>query len=143
MTHTTRTRRKLDESTYELVEVVEAYLIDGVEVSREEWEETLPGNKPGANDSVGVGMLPATSCAAWPILSDGFGVHPEQVEEARAHATKMGTPCDFDPKTGCAIFTDPAQRRAVLKSHFMHDRNDVGGGQSRTYKPTIGREDYV
>jgi hypothetical protein len=143
MIHTTRTHRELDDTTCEFVEVVDAWLIDGVEVSREEWEATLPGARPDANDSVGLAMLPAGHCNAWPILSDGFGVHPEQVEEARAHATAVGTPCDFVPETGQAIFTSQQHKREVLKAHFMHDRNDIAGGQSRTHKRKIGRDEYV
>jgi hypothetical protein len=143
MIHTTRTHRELSDTTYEFVEVVDAWLIDGVEVAREEWEATLPGNRPDAYDTDQPFGSPSKSCAAWPILSDGFGVHPEQVEQARAHAASVGTPCDFVPETGQAIFTSQQHKREVLKAHFMFDRNDIAGGQSRTHKRKIGRDEYV
>jgi hypothetical protein len=145
MKHTTRTHRRLNDTTYELEEVVDAYLIDGVEVTKEEWEQALPGNQPGANDEVGVSMLPAGHCNAWPILSDGFGVHPEQIEQAEAHARSVGAPVEFmRDGSGRAIFTSKQHQRDVLKAHNMHNRDDNAGGQSRTVKrPTIGREEYI
>lgn len=144
MKHTTRTHRRLNDTTYELEEVVDAYLIDGVEVTKEEWEATLPGSRPDAYETDRPFGGPPVSCAAWPVLSDGFGVDPSQVEEAEAHARSVGTPCEFmRDGTGRAIFTSQQHQRDVLKAHYMHNRDDNGGGQSRTVKRKIGREEYI
>lgn len=142
MIQTTCTKQVYNDTTDEWDEVVTAYLIDGVEVSQEVWEAALPGAKPDAFDSVGVGMLGAKNCSAWPILSDGFAVDPSQVEEAREHCKAIGTPCDFLPD-GRAVFTSQRHQREVLRAHHMIHRNDNAGGQSRTYKRQIGREEYI
>ena len=126
------------------VEIVEAYFVDGTEVTEEEYNDLLPGSQPGAMDEVGVAMLGAKNCGAWPVLSDAFGVHPSQVEAAEAACRAQGVPCEYTRDgTGRAIFTSQQHMRDVLRNNGMHHKQDVGGGQSRTYKPTIKREDYV
>ena len=60
---------------------------------------------------------------AWPIYSDGAGVHPSQVVEAMEHAANNGVPTRFHPETGQAIFESRGHRKAFLRMRGMHDRS--------------------
>lgn len=60
----------------------------------------------------------------WPILSDSIGVHPDQIEEARAESIRIGIPTDFTPD-GRAILRTPGHRKRYVQAHGMHD-NDGG-----------------
>ena len=55
-----------------------------------------------------------------PILSDGAGVHPDQVGEARAEAKKHGIPVEYT-SDGRAIFTSHTQRKKALKKLGLVD----------------------
>lgn len=58
----------------------------------------------------------------WPMYSDALGVHPDQIEEARAHAEACGVPTDFTPD-GRAILRSPKHRKLLARTLAMHDRN--------------------
>ena len=57
-----------------------------------------------------------------PIMSEGAGCHPSQVNEMKQHAAKHGVNTDYT-KDGRAIFTSRSHRAAHLKAFGMHDRN--------------------
>tara|TARA_R100000458_G_C8126136_1_gene143026 strand:- start:118 stop:477 length:360 start_codon:yes stop_codon:yes gene_type:complete len=57
-----------------------------------------------------------------PILSEGAGCHPTQIDEMKKHAAKHGVNTEYT-KDGRAVFTSRAQRAAHLKAFNMHDRN--------------------
>ncbi len=65
------------------------YLIDGKEVTREEYEEAFP-DQP-------LGIFGTHHAAGWPVISDSLAVHPNQVEEATEDAKKKGVPTEFLP----------------------------------------------
>lgn len=58
----------------------------------------------------------------WPLLSDAAGVHPAQVGEATAEATKVGVPTNFT-EDGRAIFTSAGHRKKFCEAHGLFDRN--------------------
>lgn len=64
--------------------------------------------------------------AGWPMHCEASGVHPAQVDEARAQSVKDGCPTDFD-RFGRAILRDRKHRAAYLKSRGIFDR---GAGYS-------------
>lgn len=63
--------------------------------------------------------------AGWPLHSDALGVWPSQVQEAEAHACKIGVPTSFDPKTGKCILRDRTHRARYLRANGVKD-NDGG-----------------
>lgn len=65
--------------------------------------------------------------AQWPMKSDAFGVHPDQVREAYAESVKAGVPTEFDPQTGQAIFRDRYHRKRAVEAMGMYD---LDGGYS-------------
>lgn len=137
MNLTIKTKRKLTDSGDWLEE--KEFYVDGIKVTEQEAHDLVPD---GDSSSVGIGFLPK-SCNAWPILSDGFAVDPTQVKDAEEHCKKLGVPTQFLPD-GRAVFTSQRHQREVLKAHYMINRDDNAGGQSRTVrKPTPNRDDYV
>lgn len=66
--------------------------------------------------------------ATWPMESDAAGVHPSQIEEARAHSIAHGVPTEFTPASqgehgGKAIFTSRKHRRDYLRICGLHDNH--------------------
>ena len=57
-----------------------------------------------------------------PIISDGAGCHPSQVEEMQAFAAKQGVHTNYT-KDGRAVFTSRQHRAQHLKVFGLHDRN--------------------
>ena len=90
----------------------ENYFIDGVQVTKEAFDEAFP-NKPIAAES---------ACFFKPIHSDAAAVHPNQIAEASAIAKARGVPTEFDGH-GRPILTSRSHRKAYLKSRGMHDRS--------------------
>lgn len=62
-----------------------------------------------------------TGDRAWPLLCDASGVHPSQINEARAAAEKAGVPTEFAPD-GRAVLRSRGHRAKFLKSIGLHDR---------------------
>ena len=60
---------------------------------------------------------------AWPMMSDGAGVHPSQVEAAYKESVGFGVPTSFHPETGQAIFESRSHRKAFLRAKGMYDRS--------------------
>lgn len=97
------------------------YFINGVESSKEEFEEAFPP-KP-------FGVPGAPSLTGWPKISDVAGVHRSQVEEVAEYDRKNGVPTDYTPD-GAVIFRDRGHRRDYMKLHGIHDRQ--GGYGDKT-----------
>lgn len=94
---------------------VAVYTLDGVEVSKEDFDAAFPdheltGSGPG-------GHLPG----AWPILSDVMGVHPDDIPAAAARDRQLGVPTGYTPD-GRAVFESRGHRARFLKAHGYHDR---------------------
>jgi hypothetical protein len=91
------------------------YFLDGVEVTKEEFDEAIPelplGDGPGGH---------SPSC--WPMVSEAMAVHPKRVEEAIANARAKGVPTDFDPM-GRPILVSRAHRKAYNHAYGVHDNN--------------------
>lgn len=95
----------------------ERYFVEGVEVTKEEWDATFPDHKIYPGESLGT-----PSPGAWPLISDAAGVHPEQIEDAMQGAKNLGVPTDFTAE-GQAIFRDRDHRRRFLRAHGYFDKH--------------------
>lgn len=74
-----------------------------------------------------------TQIANWPFKSESFGVHPDQIPEAREHYRRHGLAVDFT-KDGAAIMTGPNQHRQMAKADGIWNGRDgfsVPGGTGR------------
>jgi hypothetical protein len=91
------------------------YEIDGMRVSRARFYRVFrPVSDAGA---------PGASLLGWkPLSSEAAAVHPDQIEEAREDARRLGVPTEFDPE-GRPIFTSRSHRRAYLRAYGFHDRD--------------------
>lgn len=65
--------------------------------------------------------------SCYPMVSSAAGVHPGQIKEHMDHLRKMGCGQVDHTKNGDIIFRDKSQRRKVLETLGMYDRN---GGYS-------------
>jgi len=71
-----------------------------------------------------------SSCpGAWPLKSDGAGVHPSQIKEHQEQLKSLGISTDFTTD-GRAIFRDRAHRRAHCEAIGAYDR-DGGYGDAQ------------
>jgi len=61
--------------------------------------------------------------SVWPIQSQAAGVDSSQVAEATKHDRDNGVPTEYNRRTGDAIYTSPAHKRAHLKLHGLVDRD--------------------
>ena len=87
------------------------------------WEEAkLAAYKKQAEEAeVQKGFMTAP-LSNYPLLSDGAGVHPAQIESARESARKKGVSIDFTPD-GQAIFTSARHRKEYCRLHGIHDKD--------------------
>jgi hypothetical protein len=98
----------------------ETYFIDGIEVTKAEFDTTFP-KKP-----LGVPMQ-AQNPACWPMKSDALACHPEQIPEMMERDRKRGIASEYDPKDGRMILKDRGQRRDIMRSLGFHDNNGSYG----------------
>lgn len=100
------------------------YLLDGREVTKEEYDRALPDKPMG-------GQAP---CFFKPLESDALAVHPDQVKEATADAARKGVPTDF-LADGRPVLRTRKHRAAYLKAYGFFDRDagygDPADGSSR------------
>lgn len=89
-----------------------AYFKDGEVATKEEFDAAFPPKELG----VPGGTRPST----WPMESVALGVHPNQVEAARARNKAAGINVDYTPE-GKAVIPDNGARKAILKAAQMHD----------------------
>lgn len=96
------------------------YVLNGREVSREEWLRNAKGiDEVLASGVTGLGQ----SSAGWPMRSVSCGVHPSQREQAIEDARRRGVPTDFDER-GRAIFTDPGHRKRYARAIGFQDLSE-------------------
>ena len=81
------------------------YILNGQDVSREEWLADCAGVAFGQ-------PLLVSSDEGWPIHSSAAKVHPRQIPEAIESARRRGVRIDFDKK-GRPIFESPGIRRST------------------------------
>jgi len=100
------------------------YVIDGKDVSKEEFDAAFP--EKSFTEAVGDG----SGLIAWhrPVVSDAAAVHVKQIPEAMARDKLHGldieyTPDDGEGGGGRPKFTSRGQRRAFLKSMGWHDNS--------------------
>ncbi|MFA7279122.1 MAG: hypothetical protein WC100_03410 [Sterolibacterium sp.] len=60
--------------------------------------------------------------ANWPMCSDAAGVHPKQINEASAHAERIGIPTQFN-SLGQAVFNSPQHRKKYCEHFKLFDKN--------------------
>lgn len=67
---------------------------------------------------------PVSLKVSWsrPIESYAMGVHPSQIQEARAIDEAHGVPTDYTPD-GCPILVSQEHRRRYAEAHGFYDRN--------------------
>jgi hypothetical protein len=112
------------------------YLIDGVEVTKAEFDRAFPTKIQDLLDS---GIVPdghRTQC--WPQASRALGVNPKQVPAQMEYAKHQGVPTSFDA-TGKPIFTSRGHRAEYLKK-VDGRRVDYDGGYGDTTESTAARE---
>lgn len=137
-----RCKRRLDDSGPEVVWVdAPVYLIDGREVTEEEYRRHFP-----ENSELPQNLFFGNHPGAWPVLSDALGVLPRQIDEARQSAARRGVPTDFSPD-GRAIFRSRGHRSAYCKAYGFHDRDggygDAAPGPSVHLPPPPVPTDYI
>lgn len=93
------------------------YLIEGRSATKEEFDAAFPPQP----DFLDVPPM-SSSASAWPMYSDAMGVHPKQIEEARARNRAHGIQIDYLPD-GRAILTDRGSRRDLMRIEGYHDNN--------------------
>jgi len=59
---------------------------------------------------------------AWPMLSEGMGVHPSQIQEMMAQARAKGVPTDFTAD-GRAILRTPRHRKQFGEAFRYYDKD--------------------
>ncbi len=116
--------------------LLNVYFVDGVEVSKKEFDRVFPDAKP----EVGTGIVRKT-CNAWPMKSDGVAVHPKDRAAAIADAKRLGVPTYFD-RQGRAVFESLGHQRRYLKLKGFFNKDDNSSGQSRTYRKEVNPKDY-
>ena len=112
-------KRKLNMATAEF-EDVPIYLLDGKEVSREEFEIEFP------LQPIIVGE-PYKPCHFVPIESEALAYHPKQIEEAKAYFKKIGIGDTQINSKGQPILRDRQHRRRVLRALGKIDRASFSG----------------
>jgi hypothetical protein len=90
------------------------YYLDGVQVSKEEFEQAFPPQPQGAPGGHG--------SACWPMLSDALAVHPGQIQEAMERNKRHGLHVEYT-EDGRPKLMDRGQRRDLMRAEGFHDNN--------------------
>jgi hypothetical protein len=109
---------KVVEVTPETEQAICAEISADAERFREELQGQLPNGK-GLRRSI----------PKWPIYSNAAGVHPDQIEEAKALARQHGINTEYTPD-GRAIFRDRAHRKKHCQVFGFFDRSGGYGDAS-------------
>ena len=95
------------------------YVLDGVDVTKEEFDKAFPDKPIRHGDDFAVGWKK-------PVLSDALAVHPAQVKAAMERDKKAGVPTEYT-EDGRPILTSQAHKRKLLRSFGpdvgMHENN--------------------
>jgi hypothetical protein len=94
------------------------YFIDGLEVTEDGFREVFKSD--------GAPQFADAIHGANPWVSDALGVHPKQIEEAKARNKKHGLNIDYTPD-GRPICTDSGQRRLLCKIEGVRQKNSYYG----------------
>ena len=89
------------------------YYINGAEVTREEWDAAFP-SKLGALFESGE-TLTGRSSSAWPMHSEAFAVHPDQVDAANDRNRKHGIAARYERGTGVCEIDSEADKVKLCK----------------------------
>ncbi len=95
------------------------YYLGGAEVTEAEYRAEYP---PIVESGERKNSPAGSSLVGWarPVVSTALGVHPKQVEEARALAKAKGVPVEFQAD-GRPVFTSSRQFREYARKHgFIH-----------------------
>ncbi len=95
------------------------YWLDGKEVTEAEYEAAFPSKLEELLEAADV-MIEGGG--HWPILSDGLGVHPEQVDEANRRNKAAGVAVEYNHK-GQAVIPSRGERRKLLRLERCHDKD--------------------
>jgi len=66
----------------------------------------------------------------WPMKSDAAGCLVHEIPKRMEQLRRRGVRCEFDPRTGEAIFDNASHRKQVLQAMGMYDRNAGYGDPS-------------
>lgn len=116
MKFVTRSRRGID-----------TYLVDGKEVSQEEYDRLFAEEK-AALPKIKPARMVGKRGHGWPMKSTALGVNPVQRKAAMAQADALGVPTHFDSE-GRAELRDRAHRNKLVRALGYHDRD---GGYAET-----------
>lgn len=95
------------------------YFRDGEEITKAEYEKALPSK---IKEVIAAGTNAGTLSSCWPMVSDGCGVHPRQIQEATERNKRNGVNVTYDSR-GCAIIPNRTERKKLLRLEGMHDRS--------------------
>lgn len=104
------------------------YFLQGAEVDEQAYRSVypLPPSRRG-------GPMGASS-SAYPYAADSLGVHPSQVEEARAAAEAIGVPTDFTPDGSIVWKSRDHQRRYCQATGYVN-RDESWSGRGSVLPP--------
>lgn len=71
------------------------FIVDGKQVSEREWKKHRRKKAKALGLDSGAPSAPAVRVHKWPIVSDIYGVLPNQIEEARRIDRENGTPMQY------------------------------------------------
>lgn len=60
----------------------------------------------------------------WPIFSDSMGVHPSQIDQAKATDKQLGVPADYKPD-GRIVFNNREHQHRWLRAHGYVNFGDI------------------
>ena len=98
------------------------YRVNGKEVSRSVFLKT--------KCSSGLASM-TTPPACWPRWSDAMGIHPNQIEEARAADMALGVSAEFCEKTGRIKFESKRHEKQYCEAHGHYQLNGGYGCAQR------------
>lgn len=96
------------------------YFVDGREVSAQEYDKAFPSKLQQLLEAKE--LLPANLQTAWPLISDAFAVHPDQVAEATLRNKKAGVNVGYK-KNGQAEIPSRHERRKLSILEGCHDKD--------------------
>lgn len=104
------------------------YFLDNLEVDEVTYRERHPLPVAGSGPPMGA------KASSYPYAADSLGVHPSQVEEARAAATAIGVPTDFAPD-GSIIWKSREHQRQYCQATGYVNRDENWSGRGAALPP--------
>lgn len=105
------------------------YYLGHREVSQAEYEAVYPPPPPCDPADILADPYSTSAVTTWrkPVHSIAMGVHPDQIEEAKAHDRKLGLGETEYDKDGSPVLRNRGQKRDRLKAYGMIDRDSYAG----------------